>query len=126
MKLGFIEKFGSLGTLLVVAACPGCWPLFIPLGTTLGLRALLPFEGIMMNYVFPPFVLITLFGSYMAFRVHQTYYPLIISVVRAVLIFIGFYAGWLLSLLYVGLFGLLVGSVACISAKKQCQIRSVD
>jgi mercuric ion transport protein len=123
VKLGFVDKIGSLGTFLVASACPVCWPLFIPVGSALGLGFLQQYEGIMMDFVFPPFVLLTLLGSYFAYRVHKTKYPLIVSTLSGLLIFIGFYGGWQLILMYIGIFGLLLGSILAVMANKQCEVQ---
>ena len=124
MKLDLVEKFGSVGTFFVVSACPGCWPLFIPVGSALGLGFLQQYESTMMDYVFPGFVILTLVGSFFAYRVHQAKYPLIVSGVSGLLIFIGFYGGWHLVLMYIGIFGLLGGSILAVMAKKQCEVPS--
>ena len=122
MKLDIVERFGSIGTFIVAASCPVCWPLFIPIGSALGLGFLQPYEGVMMNIVFPIFVIITLIGSYLGYRVHRTLYPLAVTGASVLFILIGFYGGWNLVLMYIGIIGVLVGSVLGFIAKKQCKI----
>lgn len=126
MKLDFIDKVGSLGTFFVAASCPVCWPLFIPIGSALGLGFLQPFEGTMMNVIFPTFVFLALIGSIIGFSAHRSYYPLTVSCLSVLLIVIGFYGGWHLLLMYIGIIGLLVGSVMGIVAKKQCKIQNQE
>ena len=126
MKFEFLDKFGPVGTFIVAASCPGCWPLFIPIGSALGLGFLQPYEGIMMNIVFPIFVLLTLLGSFLGYRSHNTVYPLAVTGVSVFLILIGFYGGWHLMLMYIGIIGVLVGSILGIVAKKQCNISNTE
>lgn len=126
MKLEFIERLGSIGTFFVAASCPVCWPLFIPIGSALGLGVLQPYEGIMMNIVFPIFVIVTLIGSYLGYRIHHTLYPLAVTGASVLLILIGFYGGWHVVLMYVGIIGVLVGSVLGFIAKKQCKIPNME
>ena len=125
VKLDIFEKIGSVGTFIVASACPVCWPLFIPIGSALGLGFLQPYEGIMMNYVFPLLVVITLIGSYLGYRIHRTFVPLAVTGVSVALILIGFYGGWHLVLMYIGIIGVLVGSVLGFMAKKKCNIPTV-
>lgn len=126
MKLDIVERFGSIGTIIVAASCPGCWPLLIPIGSALGLGFLQPYEGIMMNIVFPIFVIVTLIGSYLGYRIHRTLFPLAVTGASVLLILIGFYGGWHLVLMYIGILGILVGSVLGFLAKKQCKIPTVE
>ncbi len=126
MKLGFLEKIGSISTLLVASACPVCWPLFIPIGSALGLGFLQPYEGIMMNIVFPAFVAVTLIGSVMGYRIHRAYYPLAVSSISVLLILYGFYGGWHRELMYIGIIGVFIGSVLGIIAKKHCRIKNAQ
>ena len=119
---GILEKVGSVGTFITAAACPVCWPLFASIGATLGLGVLAPFEGIMMTIVFPAFVIISIVGTILSFINHRTYLPLAVSLVSAALILYGFYGGWNLILMYIGIFGLLAGSVLGFFANKKCKV----
>ena len=111
MNLLIIEKFGAIGTLITAMACPACWPLFATVGSTLGLGVLLPWEGILMNFVFPPFVALATVGSVLSFRSHRKRLPLIVGVFSGATIIFGFYVGWQLLLMYIGIFGLLISSI---------------
>ena len=111
MKIFFLENTGALATLITAMACPACWPLFAGIGSALGLGVLLPLESVMMNYVFPVAVITAVAGSILSFRFHRTVSPLLINLVSASLIFFGFYNGWQLMVMYIGIFGLLLSAV---------------
>ncbi len=118
MKLDFVEKIGSFGTIITAAACPVCWPLFIPIGSALGLGILQPYEGFMMNIIFPIFVMITFIGSFLSYRIHKSLYPLIITNLSVIFILFGFYIDWNRMLMYIGIIGVIMGSIAGIMAKR--------
>lgn len=111
MKITFLDKVGGVGVLLTAMACPACWPLFAAAGSALGLGILAPWEGIMMNYVFLPLVVLSMVGSYFSFRFHRKSLPLICGMLSGLLILFGFYAGWYLTLMYIGIFGLLASAI---------------
>ncbi len=119
MKLTFVDKIGSMGMLLTALACPVCWPLFAGLGSALGLGVLAPWEGIMMDYVFPPFVVVALVGTLLSYRNHRKLMPTILGVGSALLVLYGFYVGWQLMLMYIGIFGLLISTVLSFLANKR-------
>lgn len=120
--LGILEKVGSIGTFITAAACPVCWPLFASIGATLGLGILAPYEGVLMTIVFPAFILISVVGTILSFINHRTYLPLLVSLLSAALVLYGFYGGWHLTLMYIGIFGLLAGSVLGFFANKKCKV----
>lgn len=119
MNLTSIDKIGSTGMIFTVLACPVCWPLFAGLGGALGLGVLAPFEGIMMDYVFPPFVVLTLIGSILSFQYHKQRLPLIVGILSGLLVLYGFYVGWQLTLMYIGIFGLLISSILSYLANRK-------
>ena len=71
MKLGFIEKIGSIGAFVAAAACPACFPLLAIVGATLGLGVLSPFEG-WVFVLFKSLVLVALAGNVLSFLHHRT------------------------------------------------------
>ncbi len=119
MKLTFVDKFGSIGVFVTALACPVCWPLFAGLGSALGLGMLAPWEGLMMDYVFPPFVVVALVGTLISYSNHKKLIPTILGVGSALLVLYGFYVGWQLVLMYIGIFGLLISSVLSFFANKR-------
>lgn len=122
MKLDFLDKFGSVGTILVAASCPACWPLFIPLGSALGLGIIQPFTMPYLDILFPGIVMIAMVGSYFAYKIHDTRYPFIVTIVSGLLAIVGYAAGEILIMMYVGIFGILLGAILGIVAKKQCKV----
>jgi mercuric ion transport protein len=110
MKLLFLEKTGAIATVSTAMTCPACWPLIAGIGSALGLGILLPLESIMMNFVFPIVVVVAIVGSIVSFRFHRKLTPLLIGLASGGLILFGFYVGWQLTLMYIGIFGLLISS----------------
>jgi len=110
MKFLFLEKTGAIATLVTAMACPACWPLFAGIGSALGLGLLLPLEGLLMNIVFPVVVVVAIAGSVVSFRSHRRLTPLLTGLVSGGLILFGFYVQWQLTLMYIGIFGLLISS----------------
>lgn len=123
MKLTFIEKIGSSGVLLTALACPVCWPLFASIGGALGLGFLAPYESVLMVYVFPLFVSVALLGTVLSYRYHRELLPLIIGVVSALFVLVGFYINWQLTLMYVGIFGLLISSALSFRANRKAKLK---
>ena len=119
MKLTFVDKLGSAGTFLTALACPVCWPLFASLGGALGLGVLAPYEGILMNYVFPGFVILAVAGAILGYLNHKSPIPLALGVLSGLMVLYGFYVGWQLILMYVGIFGLLLSSVLSYMANRK-------
>lgn len=119
MKFLFIDKIGAIGTLVTAMACPACWPLFATVGSALGLGILLPWEGILMNFVFPTTAALATVGSVLSFRSHKKRLPLIVGLLSGAAILLGFYVGWQLLLMYIGIFGLLISSILGHLANRQ-------
>lgn len=119
LKIVFLDKFGAVGTFLTALSCPACWPLFASVGSALGLGFLLPYEAILMQVAFPLFVVISLLGSVLSYRYHKQILPLALGCISALLILYGFYGGWHLNLMYVGIFGILASSVLSYLAKRK-------
>ena len=110
MNITFVDKVGSFGVLVTALSCPACWPLFASVGSALGLGILLPYEPYLMNYAFPGFMGLTLVGAVLAYRFHKNIIPLIIGVLSPLLALYGFYFGWIVLLMYIGIFGCLVSA----------------
>ena len=111
MNITFVDKLGSIGTLFTALACPVCWPLFASAGSALGLGILAPYEGIMMVYVFPSVIVLSMIGAYLSFRFHKQLIPLGLGILSGVFALYGFYVGWILILMYIGIFGILLSSI---------------
>lgn len=120
MKFGFIEKIGSIGSLISALACPACFPVFAVVGAALGLGVFHPFEGIVF-VVFRVLVLVALAGNILVFFNHRRLLPLVVGVASPAMIFFTIYVYWNSTLLYVGLFGLLAASVLNFIANRACK-----
>lgn len=127
MNPTFLDKFGAAGVLLTALACPACWPLFASAGSALGLGILLPYEPLLMTFAFPGFMGVTLLGSVLSFRFHKKIAPLVLGVTAPILALYGFYFGWILWLMYTGIFGSMIAAVLSYLATRrervncQCQ-----
>lgn len=120
MKISFLDKLGALGVFVTALSCPVCWPLFASVGSALGLGILLPYESVMMNYVFPAFVVLALIGGILSYLTHKQVLPAAVGVMSALLILYGFYGGWYVNLMYAGIFGLLISAgLSFIANRKQ-------
>lgn len=119
MNITFVDKIGATGTLFTALACPVCWPLFATAGSALGLGILAPFEGILMVYVFPTVIVISMVGAYLSFRFHKQLIPLVVGILSGVFALYGFYVGWILILMYIGIFGILIASILSFFATRK-------
>lgn len=119
MNITFVDKLGAIGTLFTALACPVCWPLFAVAGSALGLGILAPYEGIMMVYVFPSVIVISMVGACLSYRFHKNFIPLGIGILSGVFALYGFYVGWILILMYIGIFGILISSILSFFATRK-------
>lgn len=120
MKWGFVEKIGSVGAFLAALACPACFPMLATVGAALGLGVLLPFEGIVFS-AFRILVLIALVGNLLAYWKHKSLIPLLVGVASPVAVLFTISIHWNASVLYAGLFGLLLASVLNALANRRCR-----
>ncbi len=120
MKLGFVEKIGSVGALLAAGACPVCFPMLAVVGSALGLGVLQPFEG-KVFFVFQLLVLLALAGNVISFFTHRNVLALTVGTAGPVLIFFALYIHFHPAVLYAGLFGLIAASTLNIIAKRRCR-----
>ena len=90
LNLGFIDKIGSIGSLLAAAACPACFPMWAVVGSALGLGILHPFEG-KVFFVFQLLVAVALVGSIISYFNHRKVLPLLTGTISPALIFFGLY-----------------------------------
>jgi mercuric ion transport protein len=119
MKLGFIEKIGSIGAFLAAATCPACFPLLAVVGAALGLSVFQPFEGAVF-LVFKIFVLLALIGNILSYFKHRNLAALIVGILSPLLIFFAIYLYFNPVLIYAGLFGLLGASILNFLANRRC------
>jgi len=120
MKLGFVEKVGSIGSIIAAAACPACFPLLAVVGAALGLGVLRPLEGTVF-LVFQVLVGVALVGNIISFLNHRGLLSLIVGIISPLLIFFSVHVFWNSFLLYLGLFGLMVASILNFIANRRCK-----
>jgi mercuric ion transport protein len=120
MKWGFIDKIGSVGSLLAAAACPVCFPMWAVVGSAVGLGVLSRFEG-KVFLVFQSLVAVAVLGSVIAYFNHRKMLPLLARIISPALIFFGLYVFFHPVIVYSGLFGLAAGSVMNFIANHHCK-----
>ncbi|MDT8303369.1 MAG: MerC family mercury resistance protein [Sedimentisphaerales bacterium] len=120
LNLGFIDKIGSIGSLLAAAVCPACFPMWAVVGSALGLGILHPFEG-KVFIVFQLLVAVALVGSIISYFNHRKVLPLLTGTISPALIFFGLYVFFHPVIVYSGLFGLAVGSIMNLIANRRCK-----
>lgn len=110
MNITYVDKLGTFCLWLTALSCPVCWSLFASVGSALDLGILLLYKPILMAYAFPGFMEITLLGAVLAYRFHKHLVPLVIGILSPLLALYGFYFGWIVILMYTGIFGCLVSA----------------
>lgn len=105
-----IDKLGTIGLFITAFFSPCCFPLFAFGASSLGLGSFELFGGWTM-WVFMIMVAISLIGFYISYTKHNCMYPLIIAIPSGGLIFYGFFANNYISLIYIGMFGILVATI---------------
>ena len=108
-----IDKLGLAGIIITVFFSPCCFPLFAFGASALGLGSFELFGGWTM-WIFQAMVLISIGGLYISYRKHHCLYPLSVSIPSGMLVFLGYYfidnESWIY-FLYVGMLGLLIGTI---------------
>lgn len=107
-----LDKIGTVGLFLTALISPCCFPLFGLGLTALGFGSFELF-GEKTMWIFQGLVLLSLAGTFFSFRQHKNIYPLMIAITSAVLIVYAYHFdnndNWT-TLLYFGMFGLLLSS----------------
>ena len=112
-----IDKVGAIGGFLAAAAAPCCFPLLAGTGAALGLGALEPLRGYVDSGI-QAMAVLALIGNLIAYRQHYHRGPLAVSVGAAAVIFVAYHSSYHVSLVYIGLFGLMVAAVWNVIAKR--------
>ena len=106
-----LDKAGTLGALIAAIAAPCCFPFLAPIGITLGLSTLFPFEGYAL-YAVQAGAAVAMVGSVVAFRAHRRLVWLLLGMGSGLLVIGALAFPWPPSLAYAGLLGLAVAAVA--------------
>ena len=105
-----IDKLGTIGLFITALFSPCCFPLFAFGASALGLGSFELFGGWTM-WIFMVMVFISVIGFYISYTKHNSMYPLIIAILSAGLIFFGFFANNYISLIYIGMLGILIATI---------------
>ncbi len=107
-----IDRISTIGLFITALASPCCFPLFGFILAAMGFGSFELFGGWTM-WVFQGLVILSLIGTYLSYRKHRCWYPLLVAVPSALSIFYGYYFvntdNWIW-LLYIGMFGLLISA----------------
>lgn len=104
-----IDKLGTIGLFITAIFSPCCFPLFAFGASALGLGSFELFGGWTM-WVFQIMVIVSVIGFYISYQKHKCLYPLLIAIPSAGLIFYGFFTNDNISLVYLGMFGILIAT----------------
>ncbi|MEH6626972.1 MAG: hypothetical protein V7739_11035 [Motiliproteus sp.] len=121
-----LEKVGVTGSLFAAAACPICFPKLAAIGAIFGMGALAPFE----NYFFwgaQVFVLLTVIGQAVAFKLLKNRVLQLLSITSAVLFFLSLYVAVSETLSYVALAGIVLCGIWMViedRKKAACQVKA--
>ena len=107
-----VERLGTVGVFMIALFSPCCFPLFAFALSAMGLGSFELFGGWTM-WLFQAMAGISVLGFYLSFRKSGFIKPLIISILSATLILLGYHFvssdNWIIWL-YSGMFGLLVAT----------------
>ncbi len=106
----YLNKTGSLGSILTAAACPICFPKLAAAGAFFGMGALAPFEA----YFFwgaQLLVLLSLVGQFVAFKRLKNRLLLLSAITFTTLFFLSLYLVVSEYLSYLALAGIILGSI---------------
>ena len=108
-----LQKIGTVGLFITAITSPCCFPLFGFILTALGVGSFELFGEWSMN-VFKFLTLLSVLGLSISYRMHKSWYALMLALPSAILIFYSYYfidADYWINLLYVGMFSMLIASV---------------
>ena len=106
----YLDKIGSIGSVISAAACPGCFPQLAALGTLFGLGALGSYEG-QIFLATKILVGLAILGHLVAYTVHRSVWLLILGTGGGVLFFLGLYVLGSESVVYLGFAAMLAASL---------------
>lgn len=109
-KILTLSNLGTVGLWLTALLSPCCFPIFAALASVFGLGGFELFGGWTM-YVFQGLVLVTVAGSILSYLQHRQLIPVVVSILSTVVVFYAYYVNFSQSIVYIGMIGLLVGTV---------------
>ena len=108
--MSYLDKIGSIGSVVTAAACPACFPHLAALGTLVGLGALSSYEG-QIFLATKILVALAVMGNVLAYRSHRSVALLVLGGGGGLLFFIGLYVLGSESVVYAGLVAMLLASM---------------
>jgi hypothetical protein len=104
-----IDKFGTIGLFITALFSPCCFPLFAFGASALGLGSIELFGGWTMR-IFLIMVMISIIGLIISYYKHRSLLPLLIAIPSAIVINYAFFTNSNTSLIYLGMFGILIAT----------------
>jgi hypothetical protein len=104
-----IDKFGTIGLFITTLFSPCCFPLFAFGTSALGLGSFELFGGWTMR-IFLLMVMISIIGLIISYYKHRSLLPLLIAIPSAIVINYAFFTNSNTSLIYLGMFGILIAT----------------
>lgn len=104
-----IDKFGTIGLFITALFSPCCFPLFAFGASALGLGSIELFDGWTMR-IFLIMVMISIIGLIISYYKHRSLLPLLIATPSAIVINYAFFTNSNTSLIYLGMFGILIAT----------------
>lgn len=104
-----IDKFGTIGLFITTLFSPCCFPLFAFGTSALGLGSFELFGGWTMR-IFLIMVMISIIGLIISYYKHRSLLPLLIAIPSAIVINYAFFTNSNTSLIYLGMFGILIAT----------------
>ncbi len=105
--MNIIDKLGSIGTIIAAFGMSCCLPLFATVGSTIGISFLAQYESEMF-YVMQVAVVLSVAGTFWAYRYHRNIVPVILGVLSAGLITYSINTSLNSVLIYGGIIGLII------------------
>lgn len=104
-----IDIFGTIGLFITALFSPCCFPLFAFGASALGLGSIELFGGWTMR-IFLIMVMISIIGLVISYYKHRSLLPLLIAIPSAIVIKYAFFTNSNTSLIYLGMFGILIAT----------------
>jgi hypothetical protein len=104
-----IDKFGTIGLFITALFSPCCFPLLAFGASALGLGSIELFGGWTMR-IFLIMVMISIIGLIISYYKHRSLLPLLIAIPSAIVINYAFFTNSNTSLIYLGMFGILIAT----------------
>lgn len=109
--MSYLDKIGSVGSVITAAACPACFPQLAALGTLVGLGAFGSYEG-QIFLATKLLVALAIVGHVLAYRSHRSVTLAVLGAGGGVLFFVGMYLVGSEPVVYVGFAAMLTASIA--------------